>query len=112
MLSLFLYHQMRPLSLQEELHVISNLVICFFLACVPFINNGNFPLHQYGGVNEPLHKVVEVAHHLRNSSDQTVQSLASSLSTRQLLRVARRMKSYPDENVYDAIQRACLARYL
>jgi von Willebrand factor A domain-containing protein 8 len=72
----------------------------------------HFSLHQYGGANEPLHKVVEVAHHLRNSSDQTVQSLASSLSTRQLLRVARRMKSYPDENVYDAIQRACLARYV
>ncbi|XP_065352663.1 von Willebrand factor A domain-containing protein 8 isoform X2 [Cloeon dipterum] len=91
MLSLFLYHQMRPLSMPEELHLIHNL---------------------YGGVPDALRKVVEAAHFLRGSADQTVQSLAGSLSTRQLLRVARRMKEFPQENVYDAMQRACLARFL
>jgi DNA anti-recombination protein RmuC len=89
MLTLFLYHQMRPLSLQEELHIIKSL---------------------YGRVDQPMQKVVEITHKLRNSDDPTIKNLAASLSTRQLLRIARRMAAFPDDNVFDAIHRACLAR--
>ena len=40
-----------------------------------------------------------------------VSSIASSLSTRQLIRVARRLAQFPDEDLYGIIQKACLARY-
>ena len=36
-------------------------------------------------------------------------SIASSFSTRQLLRVARRIAEYPHEDLYRTINRACLA---
>ncbi|KAF4526552.1 hypothetical protein B566_EDAN009123 [Ephemera danica] len=91
LLTLFLYHQMRPLSLQEELHIIKSL---------------------YGRVDSPMQRVVQITHKLRNSEDPTIKSLAGSLSTRQLLRIARRMAAFPEDNVYDTIQRACLARFL
>jgi hypothetical protein len=65
---------------------------------------------QYGKVSQPMQKVVEITHQLRSSQDLTLQSLAGSLSTRQLLRVARRMASFPGDDIYDTIQRACLAR--
>ena len=39
-----------------------------------------------------------------------LRSLASSLSTRQLLRIARRLAKYPQEKVYDTVHKACLAR--
>ena len=38
--------------------------------------------------------------------------MAASLSTRQLLRVARRLAAYPGESLYDTIHKACLARFL
>ena len=38
--------------------------------------------------------------------------MGASLSTRQLLRIARRLSRYPDENVYDLIQKACLSQFL
>ena len=40
-----------------------------------------------------------------------VSSIASSLSTRQLLRIARRLANYPAEDLEHSIQKACLARY-
>jgi hypothetical protein len=65
---------------------------------------------QYGQVGESLACVMELAHKLRASEDPTLQSLAGSLSTRQLLRIARRMATYTTDNPAVAIQRACLAR--
>ena len=53
---------------------------------------------------------MELAHKLRASEDATLQSLAGSLSTRQLLRIARRMATYTTDSPAVAIQRACLAR--
>ena len=40
-----------------------------------------------------------------------VSSIASSLSTRQLLRIARRLATYPAEDLEHSIHKACLARY-
>ena len=45
------------------------------------------------------------------STHLQVQSLASSLSTRQLLRIAKRMISNQEDNLYQAITKACLFRY-
>lgn len=39
------------------------------------------------------------------------QSLASSLSTRQLLRICRRLSQYPEESIAHAVNKACLSRY-
>ncbi|GFG34443.1 hypothetical protein Cfor_05032 [Coptotermes formosanus] len=90
-LSLFLFHEMRPLALHEEIHIAKYL---------------------YGQVGESLVRVMELAHKLRASEDPTLQSLAGSLSTRQLLRIARRMATYTTDSPAVAIQRACLARFL
>ncbi|MEQ2238463.1 hypothetical protein ILYODFUR_033335, partial [Ilyodon furcidens] len=40
------------------------------------------------------------------------QSLASSLSTRQLLRICRRLSQYPEESIAHAVNKACLSRFL
>ncbi|XP_071450278.1 von Willebrand factor A domain-containing protein 8 [Hetaerina americana] len=91
LLSLFMYHEMRALSLAEELSIIERL---------------------YGTVNPAMKKVLNITHSLRSSVDPTVKSLSASISTRQLLRIARRMALYPADSVYDIIHRACLSRFL
>uniref|UniRef100_A0A2C9MAM2 von Willebrand factor A domain-containing protein 8 n=1 Tax=Biomphalaria glabrata TaxID=6526 RepID=A0A2C9MAM2_BIOGL len=90
MLTTFLYHSMRPLSRTEEMDVIARLV-------------PNVP---------DLNKLFDFVHKLRASSDGTLQSLASSFSTRQLLRVARRLAQFSSEDLYSVIHKACLARFL
>ncbi|KAJ9575372.1 hypothetical protein L9F63_025676, partial [Diploptera punctata] len=74
MLSLFLFHEMRPLGLKEEAHIIKSLY------------------------RKSLGSVMKLAHKLRESEDPVLQSLAGSLSTRQLLRIARRMSTYPTDS--------------
>lgn len=39
------------------------------------------------------------------------QSLASSLSTRQLLRICHRLSQYPNESITHAVNKACLSRF-
>ncbi|XP_066993811.2 von Willebrand factor A domain-containing protein 8 [Anabrus simplex] len=91
MLSLFLFHEMRPLALQEEMEIVNQL---------------------FGQTDSSFPKVMEIAHQMRDSEDPTLRSLSGSLSTRQLLRIARRMASYPADNPADIIHRACLTRFL
>ncbi|XP_076231251.1 von Willebrand factor A domain-containing protein c12.2 [Calliopsis andreniformis] len=91
LLSLFLFHEMRPLSKSEELHIIRS---------------------KYGEPSEMLLNILDLAHLLRSSSDPTLQSLAGSLSTRQILRIAERMHKFKTEDAYVAVHRACLARFL
>ncbi|XP_024941330.1 von Willebrand factor A domain-containing protein 8 isoform X2 [Cephus cinctus] len=91
LLSLFLFHEMRPLEKSEEIHIIRS---------------------KYGEPSKSLLNIIELAHALRSSNDSTLQSLAGSLSTRQLLRIAARMQKYPSDDVYNAVHRACLARFL
>lgn len=67
---------------------------------------------QFGEPSQALLSIINLAHVLRSSSDPTLQSLAGSLSTRQLLRIAERMQRFQCEDAYDAVQRACLARFL
>ncbi|KAG7197989.1 hypothetical protein KM043_016215 [Ampulex compressa] len=91
LLSLFLFHEMKPLGKSEEIHIIRS---------------------KYGEPSKTLLNVIELAHVLRSSSDPTLQSLAGSLSTRQLLRIAERMHKFKTDDAYEAVQRACLARFL
>ncbi|XP_013194318.1 von Willebrand factor A domain-containing protein 8 [Amyelois transitella] len=90
-LSLFIFHEMRNLSKQEEISVINTL---------------------YGDISKPLHSIIDLADVLRNSEDSTLKNLSSSLSTRQLLRIAQRMSKYPTESAYETVQRTFLAKFL
>lgn len=95
LMTLFLYHHMKPLSMQQELEIIQNLV--------PTLNQRD------------ISELLRVCQHLRNGKDTNSQSLAGSLSTRQLIRIARRVAASPvrsKEMVADAIHKACLSRFL
>ncbi|XP_011166750.2 von Willebrand factor A domain-containing protein 8 isoform X1 [Solenopsis invicta] len=91
LLSLLLFHEMRPLDKREEIHIIRS---------------------KFGEPSQALLSIVELAHVLRSSNDPTLLSLAGSLSTRQLLRIAERMHRFRCDDAYNAVQRACLARFL
>ena len=92
-LSMFLFHTMRPLSQREEQTVV------------------------LGGAdkknNDVINDVIRLAHVLRSSPDAQMTTIANSLSTRQLLRIARRSAKFPgQESSYEAVQKACLTRFL
>ncbi|XP_044016608.1 von Willebrand factor A domain-containing protein 8 isoform X2 [Aphidius gifuensis] len=91
LLSLFNFHEMRPLDKSEEIHLIQS---------------------KFGKSSKALLKIIELAHTLRSSNDPTLKSLSGSLSTRQLLRIAARMNKFPSDDAYDAVNRAVLARFL
>ncbi|XP_047408351.1 von Willebrand factor A domain-containing protein 8 [Sciurus carolinensis] len=91
-LTMFFFHYMKPLVKSEEIQVIKEMV-------------PNVP-------QEALNKLLSFTHKLRDTQDPTAQSLAASLSTRQLLRISRRLSQYPNENLHSAITKACLSRFL
>nr|XP_040137835.1 von Willebrand factor A domain-containing protein 8 [Ictidomys tridecemlineatus] len=91
-LTMFFFHYMKPLVKSEEIQVIKEMV-------------PNIP-------QEALNKLLSFTHKLRETRDPTAQSLAASLSTRQLLRISRRLSQYPNENLHNAITKACLSRFL
>ncbi len=90
-LSMFFFHVMRPLSEAEERRVLSKLT---------------------GKLPDMMEEVLKLTHRLRASGDTSIKSIANSLSTRQLLRISRRLKKFPDENAHNAVKKACLARFL
>uniref|UniRef100_A0A8D0WGU2 von Willebrand factor A domain-containing protein 8 n=1 Tax=Sus scrofa TaxID=9823 RepID=A0A8D0WGU2_PIG len=91
-LTMFFFHYMKPLVKSEEIQVIKEMV-----PSIP---------------QEALDKLLSFTHKLRETQDPTAQSLAASLSTRQLLRISRRLAQYPNENLHSAVTKACLARFL
>ncbi|XP_058040478.1 von Willebrand factor A domain-containing protein 8 isoform X3 [Ahaetulla prasina] len=92
LLTLFLFHYMKPLSKNEEIKVIKEMA--------PNVARAS------------AEKLLKLTHKLRETNDPTAQSLAASLSTRQLLRICRRLSHYPDESLHHAIHKACLSRFL
>ena len=90
-LPMFCFHEMRPLSQQEEGEV----------------------LGQVAGASGPvLEEVLRATHRMRASQDPSLRSIAGNLSTRQLLRIARRLQKFDSEDAYTAVQKASLARFL
>uniref|UniRef100_A0A3P8URE8 von Willebrand factor A domain containing 8 n=1 Tax=Cynoglossus semilaevis TaxID=244447 RepID=A0A3P8URE8_CYNSE len=81
---------------------------CHFQLGVQLLQLAHSPPNTRG----PPEQLLQLAHSLRNTSDPTAQSLASSLSTRQLLRICRRFSHYPEESVAHAVHKACLSRFL
>lgn len=89
-LSLFMFHEIRNLSKTEELYITKSL---------------------FGKPKFELEQIFELAHFLRESKDPILKSLSSTLSTRQMLRIAQRMSVYPSESC-EMIQRAFLSKFL
>lgn len=58
-----------------------------------------------------MKRLVAVTKKLRESTDIYLNSLASSLSTRQLLRITKRLDKYPDSDLYSIVNKACLSQY-
>ncbi|XP_029645766.1 von Willebrand factor A domain-containing protein 8 [Octopus sinensis] len=90
LLSMFLFHRIRPLALIEEELVLKTLV-------------PNCP---------DMTVLLKFVHNMRASTDPAFVSLASSLSTRQLLRIAHRLANFPSEDLGSIIQKACLSKFL
>ncbi|XP_039451313.1 von Willebrand factor A domain-containing protein 8 [Culex pipiens pallens] len=94
-LNLFLFHEIRGLSQDEELKVIDSL---------------------YGPLDNTMHQILKVAHYLRSASDTTMKNLASNLSTRQLLRIARRLHEYgehlSDRSAYSILHNTFLTKFM
>ncbi|XP_053563944.1 von Willebrand factor A domain-containing protein 8 [Bombina bombina] len=91
-LTMFLFHEVKPSTKNEEIQIIREMV-------------PNVPKNA-------VEQLLTLTHKLRDTKDPTAQSLASSLSTRQLLRICHRLSQYPDESLYHAVNKACLSRFL
>lgn len=61
---------------------------------------------------EKLQQLLTFAKRLRQDKDDTVRMLSSALSTRQLIRICRRLAYFKDENLYKAIHKAALSRFM
>lgn len=61
-----------------------------------------------------MEKILELAEILRKSNDPIVRNLSTTLSTRQLLRIAHRMSVYPttESQAYEIVQQTFLAKFL
>ncbi|KAF1383000.1 hypothetical protein PFLUV_G00149690 [Perca fluviatilis] len=92
LLTMFLYHTVSPMARAEEMKLIQGLT--------PHVPK------------EAAEQLLHLTHSLRKTNDATAQSLASSLSTRQLLRICRRLSQYPEESIAHAVNKACLSRFL
>lgn len=92
LLTMFLYHTVSPLAMAEEMGLIQSL-------------SSSVPV-------EAAEQLLNLTHSLRKTNDPTAQSLASSLSTRQLLRICRRLSEHPEESVARSVNKACLSRFL
>ncbi len=66
--------------------------------------------HMTGPPGRVMEAVLAITQKLRNSEDAALRNIATSLSTRQLLRVGRRLQKFPQEDAYSTVSKACLAR--
>ena len=98
-LSMFMFHAMRPLNQSEEFAVLSQL-------------SGGSVSRKDANISRTMTDVLHMTHILRSSSDSSLVSIANSLSTRQLIRICKRLQTFPNESAYHAIQKACLTRFL
>ncbi|KAG0045398.1 von Willebrand factor A domain-containing protein 8 [Gryganskiella cystojenkinii] len=90
--SMFQFVTVRPLSLQEETQLLETL--------------------SPGVAPESLALLLKFANHLRNAHDETIKTLSSAMSTRQLIRICRRLAVFPDESLHEAVHKVSLSRFL
>lgn len=77
-LNLFLYHSMRSLNLQEERQIVYSLLSTSSSSKIRSIPS--------------IEHLLQFVHELRNSSETQLKTVARSLSTRNVLRIARHLK--------------------
>jgi MoxR-like ATPase len=65
------------------------------------------------GVDEDkLKQLLTFSRRLRRDKDETIRMLSSSLSTRQLIRICRRLAYFENESLYVAVHKAALSRFM
>lgn len=65
------------------------------------------------GVDEDkLRQLLTFSRRLRRDKDETIRMLSSALSTRQLIRICRRLAYFENESLYIAIHKAALSRFM
>lgn len=65
------------------------------------------------GVDEnKLSQLLTFSRRLRRDKDDTIRMLSSALSTRQLIRICRRLAYFENESLYIAIHKAALSRFM
>ncbi|OZJ04703.1 hypothetical protein BZG36_02531 [Bifiguratus adelaidae] len=91
------------------------------LSMFRFIAVGGYPFDEEmlilsnlsPGVNvDSLKRLLQFANRLRRDSDETVKMLSNALSTRQLIRICRRMTYFPNESLHTAIHKVSLSRFM
>ncbi|ETN61020.1 hypothetical protein AND_007335 [Anopheles darlingi] len=94
-LNLFLFHEVRGLSEREERTLLDTL---------------------HGPLDGTMEQIVNLAHRLRSSADPVMRTLSANLSTRQLLRIARRLRQYGERaaqrNAADIVHATFLSKFM
>ncbi|KAF9969381.1 von Willebrand factor A domain-containing protein 8, partial [Actinomortierella ambigua] len=90
--SLFQFITVRPLSQDEEMGLLTTL--------------------SPGVSEENLKLLLSFANRLRSDQDETIKTLSAAMSTRQLIRICRRLAVFPDECLFDAVHKVSLSRFL
>ena len=87
----FIWHELNPLPSDHESLLLQNLV---------------------GLDKKVADDITELAQRLRNSSDAELKSVSKSYSTKQLIRIGKRIKNFPELNLQRELERAALSRFL
>lgn len=90
--TMFSFIPMRPMTIKEENIVLTAL----------------FPQLDV----QVIGSITKLAESIRLEKEDTLKELASNFSTRQLLRIARRMSAFPGENLYSVISKISLYPFL
>ncbi|XP_023163601.1 von Willebrand factor A domain-containing protein 8 isoform X2 [Drosophila hydei] len=94
LISMFIYQELRPLQQSEEQELLIQLC---------------------DNLHPEMLKLLTLAQLLRNSKDSLLHGLADTLSTRRLVKVARRLKAYPSSNlnnVHEILQHTFLIKFM
>lgn len=60
--------------------------------------------------NEPPSELLKAVTALRSSTDASLRSLSDCLSTRQLIRICRKLSAYPTNSLYELLTEAMLIK--
>ncbi|XP_034490475.1 von Willebrand factor A domain-containing protein 8 [Drosophila innubila] len=90
-LSMFLYQKLRPLQQNEEIELLVQI---------------------FGEVQPKMKWMLTLAQILRTSTDPMLQGLSETLSTRQILKLGRRLAAYPDSDVYELLHSTFLMKFM
>ena len=91
-LSMFSFLPIRPMNIEEEETVLHTL----------------FP--SLGA--DQIQAIAEFAQSLRSEKDETIQEVARNFSTRQLIRIAKRLVKFPNEDLFSTIMKISLFKFL